>query len=355
MPAININNINLGLNAVQNVTDKLKEVSTFTYVDPDFIHYSADNPYSDNDTVEEIHDLALSIDALGLINPITLNKKSDTEYILISGEKRFKAITTHLHWKSIPATVFEGISDEKAQLMLHEANLAVRQYTNEEKLTYYQKAKVYVELLISKGEYKGGRQKKIANMLGVTTRQIRTYDTITENLSDSDIEKVKSGNMSINEAYNKATEIKKSGSTSATADDSNSNVPDGGFITEINEDFRRSELEQFVKFYYADESTYEFYTFNAPTTAEGCKRLKPFGGYAHNSSYKLGNWTLTNKNIVHTPRKRTTKPFSIIYTYSEVDKLIRELIVFGDFVEEETIRNVLWKKLSTLGRQHENH
>lgn len=351
MAAINIDNISEGLSAVQNIKDQLQEVSTYTYVDPEFIHFSVDNPYSDNDTEEEIHDLALSIDACGLINPITLNKKSDTEYILISGEKRYKAITTYLHWKSIPATVFEGLSDEKAQLMLHEANLAVRQYTNEEKLTYYEKVKKYVDVLIEKGEYRGGRQKKIAKMLGVTTRQIRTYETITENLSESEIDKVKLGGMSMNEAYNKASEIKKSGTTSAsTSDDTDTliNVP----LAE-QEAFWNNELESFVKKRFGRDSFYySFYVFNVPTSQEAVKKIKEYNCHSESAGSKYGRWIGTNKGFTHIPASGGNSPFNgkqHHYSYTEVDKMIRELIAYDELIDEEEIKKVLLDKIKTLG------
>lgn len=349
MAVINLDNISEGLNAVQNIKDKLQEVSTYTYVDPDYIYFSADNPYSDNDTAEEIYDLALSIDALGLINPITLNKKSDTEYVLISGEKRYKAITTHLHWKTIPATVFEGISDEKAQLMLHEANLAVRQYTNEEKLTYYLKAKTYVERLIEKGEYKGGRQKKIANMLGVTTRQVRTYDTITEHLSSDDIDKVTSGVMSMNKAYEKATEIKINGSGSAKRPDEAEPLTN---IPVVDQDaFWSNELESFVKRRFGNEFYYSIYVFSVPNSQEAVKRIREDNRHSESSGGENGRWIGTNKGFTHIPAPEDNSPFNgkqHHYSYTEVDKMIRKLINTGDFVDDLVIINVLQRRISKL-------
>lgn len=89
-----------------------------------YIHPAKDNQYAQQDTDESIHTLALSIQVHGLINPLTLRRISDTEYQIIAGEKRFKAITHYLHWNAIPAVIKDKLSDNDAQPMLHAANLS---------------------------------------------------------------------------------------------------------------------------------------------------------------------------------------------------------------------------------------
>ena len=54
----------------------------------EYIYPAKDNPYAADDTDEALYALAMSIRINGLLNPLVLNKVSDTEYRIISGEKR---------------------------------------------------------------------------------------------------------------------------------------------------------------------------------------------------------------------------------------------------------------------------
>lgn len=61
---------------------------------------------------EDITDLANSIDAQGLIQPIVLRKKGNNEsYEIISGERRFRAFKK-LSKEMIPAHIFSSLSDQ---------------------------------------------------------------------------------------------------------------------------------------------------------------------------------------------------------------------------------------------------
>lgn len=198
-------------------------------VPTEFISLAADNPYSENDTDEAIFNLAMSIEANGLINPITLNKLSDTEYQIIAGEKRYMAITRYLHWDTIPSRVHEHLTPNAAQLMLHTANLDVREYTSGQKMQSY----IDVERLLCKmkesGEYTGPMQKGISELLGISTHQIRKYKKIIETLPDEQLQKVMNGKLSIEKAYKTSLMVEKAdvlqesedGRTSAPVDEDN--------------------------------------------------------------------------------------------------------------------------------------
>nr|WP_255575691.1 ParB/RepB/Spo0J family partition protein [Caproiciproducens faecalis] len=182
------------------VSDVLKS-GTPQDVPVEYIVPAERNPYAKGDTEEEIYNLAMSIQINGLIYPLLLNKITDTEYRIIAGEKRYKAITRYLHWDTIPSTVHEHLSPNAAQLMLHAANLDVREYTSGQKLQFYIDAEQLLCDMKDSGEYTGAIQKGISEMLGISTHQVRKYKRIVEALSDKQLQKVMDGNISIERAY----------------------------------------------------------------------------------------------------------------------------------------------------------
>lgn len=87
-----------GKGPVQNTSDVLR--IPLEMIEP--------NPYQPRDVFnqEAIDELAASIRTLGLIQPITVRKVSDTRYQIISGERRFRACTK-LGMPTVPAYVRE--------------------------------------------------------------------------------------------------------------------------------------------------------------------------------------------------------------------------------------------------------
>lgn len=179
-----------------------------------FIFPADDNKYSQNDTDEDIYALAVSIQTNGLINPITLNKISETEFKIISGERRYKAISKYLGWETIPSIVYEKLSPNMAQLMLHSANMDVREYSSGEKLQFYIEMDKLLKRMKESGEYSGPIQKGISELMGISTHQIRKYRKIIESLSAEQVQEVVNGNLSIERAY-KFTLLSADGCTSA--------------------------------------------------------------------------------------------------------------------------------------------
>jgi len=200
MGKINIANINAGMNKVKTITESLSNISHSENVPIDCIKPSTNNPYASNDTDDDLKELAMSIQTNGLINPLAVNKVSDTEYQIISGERRYKAISKNLTWKTIPCTVFDHISYNAAQLKLHIANLDVREYTTGQKLQFYTETDRLLRSMKESGEFTGAIQQGIAELLGVSDRQVRKYKTITENLSSEQQQSIVDGSLSINDA-----------------------------------------------------------------------------------------------------------------------------------------------------------
>jgi ParB/RepB/Spo0J family partition protein len=170
----------------------------------EYIIPADDNKYAANDSDEDLYALAMSIQANGLINPITLNQKSKTKYQIISGERRYRAITKFLGWETIPSIVHFRLSSNKAQLMLHSANLDVRDYTTGQKLQFYIEVEKLLRKMQQSGEYDGTIQKGISEAMHMSMHQIRKYQKIVESLSKKQVKQVINGNMNLEQAYSLA-------------------------------------------------------------------------------------------------------------------------------------------------------
>ena len=79
------------------------------------------NPFQPRVTFdqEKLHELASSIEKLGIIQPITVRKLKDTKYQLISGERRFRA-SQLIGLKTIPAFIRVANDQEMLEMALVE-------------------------------------------------------------------------------------------------------------------------------------------------------------------------------------------------------------------------------------------
>ena len=199
MGKINFANIQSALGKAKEAAAPLQNKGHTENVPVDFIVLADRNIYNESDNDESIKELADNIEACGLLHPITVNKIGTEKYQIISGERRFRAITEYLHWKSVPCMVFERLSAEAAQLKLCMANLAVREYTTSQKYKFYLEVKALLEKMKASGEYKGGLQKGIAEILNVTKRQVARYSSI-EKLPAEIQNDVIEGRITLNQA-----------------------------------------------------------------------------------------------------------------------------------------------------------
>ena len=204
MGKINFANIQSALGKAKEAAAPLQNKGHTENVPVDFIVLADKNIYNESDNDESIKELADNIEACGLLHPITVNKISTEKYQIISGERRFRAVTEYLHWKSVPCMVFEGLSSEAAQLKLCMANLAVREYTTSQKYKFYLEVKALLEKMKASGEYKGGLQKGIAEILNVTKRQVARYSSI-EKLPAEIQNDVIEGRITLNQALERSS------------------------------------------------------------------------------------------------------------------------------------------------------
>lgn len=198
MKKLNFGTIADGLNTLQNTLEQNSGIGWSELVDANTIDFAEKNSYAADDTDETIRELAEQIEVAGLLTPLGVIKEGN-RYRLFSGERRYKAITTYLHWEKIPCRVFEGVTPNKAQLMLHMANGA-REYSPARKLELYEEYNALLREMKSTGEFTGPIQKGVAELLHVSDRQVRTYHTMAEQLTQEEKEAVSSGSLSFGEA-----------------------------------------------------------------------------------------------------------------------------------------------------------
>ena len=202
MKKLNLGNINAGLNSLKAATDNAAQNGRFELIDTALIDFAAKNSYAADDNEESYKELAANIDEVGLLTPLGVIVNGN-RYTLFSGERRFRAITTYLHWTKVPCYVFETKSVRKAQLMLHQAN-ASREYTPQRKLQLYEEYRELLEEMKEAGEIKGGMQEHLAKLMGVSERSVRYYKQMSEQLTTEEKDDVAEGRLDIKEARERA-------------------------------------------------------------------------------------------------------------------------------------------------------
>lgn len=286
MKKLNLGNINAGLSTIKELANENAGIARDELIDATLIDFANKNTYAANDTDDSIRDLADQIETVGLLNPLGVIQ-SGNRYKLFSGERRYRAITQYLHWDKIPCRIFEGVSAGRAQLMLHIAN-GGRDYTAEQKLALYEEYRELLNELKASGEFKGGIQKGVAELMHVSDRQVRTYRTMSEQLTEPEKVDLAAGTLKFGEAQNIAVEraakatqptvanATKSGSTSAFS--SKAENTKSSLSPEMREDLLRKVIMS--GYIWNCEDLLDYYVEMMPTPQEAVKDiLKPKYGY----------------------------------------------------------------------------
>lgn len=286
MKKLNLGNINAGLSTIKELANENAGIARDELIDVSLIDFANKNTYAANDTNDSIRDLADQIETVGLLNPLGVIQ-SGNRYKLFSGERRYRAITQYLHWDKIPCRIFEGVSAGRAQLMLHIAN-GGRDYTAEQKLTLHEEYRELLNELKASGEFKGGIQKGVAELMHVSDRQVRTYRTMSEQLTEPEKVDLAAGTLKFGEAQNIAVEraakatqptvanATKSGSTSAFSSKTESTK--SSLSPEMREDLLRKVIMS--GYIWNCEDLLDYYVEMMPTPQEAVKDiLKPKYGY----------------------------------------------------------------------------
>lgn len=112
--------------------DKKEEEET-NFIPINSIVFNDDNVFNIDDSDESIAELAQNIEENGLLHNIVVVETKDNQYLLISGERRTKAMK-YLGRETIKATIRKDLSDLEVLKMLFFANSETREYTIEEKI-----------------------------------------------------------------------------------------------------------------------------------------------------------------------------------------------------------------------------
>ncbi|ADU27940.1 ParB/RepB/Spo0J family partition protein [Ethanoligenens harbinense] len=196
------------LNSAKEVaqqTEGLEPVPELKEIRCELIDLNPDNAFAKKDTQESIEELATDIRAHSLLHPIVVNHV-DGRYRLISGERRFRAVTEVLNWQVVDAKVFENLVKIDEMEMLYAANFQVRQYTAAELLEHYQRLVQFFQTEDPKQRLTAKDKDKIARFLNVTRRQVNKYARIMEALSEGERQAIMDKSMSINKANDLAKE-----------------------------------------------------------------------------------------------------------------------------------------------------
>lgn len=361
--AINLDNLNAAFSKAAGSVNELNSVSRQELVSVEDIVTAEFNPYNENDSDDNVEQLAKSIESYGLIEPLCVNKDKDGKYHLISGERRFKAIL-RLKWKRVPCVVYDGLEAVQAESRLHEANLETREYTAAQKFSFYKRVRELLLQLKDEGRLTGGLQKNIANMLHISERQVRKYDSISElpqNIQNS----VEDGTLSINAAYDisqsydenngfsdkdEAADEAQSDDEQALNDNANEELEEepetisdsdadteSGIIqntenteSDIDERQWQKYLEKAILMFYKPQKLMKYYLTFLPTPQEATKEfLKPRNGYSGLgiSPYDI----VTTATLFQVTFWHNKKAFK----YSEVDSCIRDMLRSGRLLEKQ--------------------
>lgn len=365
MGKINVANISAGLSKVKSITESLGNLSHFEMVPSKSITAADHNPYAKHDTSESLLELAQSIKTNGLIHPIVVNKVADDIYKIISGERRFGAINNYLHWSNVPCMVYDNISMNAAELKLHAANLDVREYSTAEKFGFYKESERLLQSMKESGEYKGPLQKGIAELLGVSTRQVRKYQAIMKLPSEKQ-KAVADGEISINDACKKGSPAprpyyisptdkeSKSGTGSAFGENTNSKSHNKAKPKEISstgiqkhEDdidssYWDNKIIATIKYVYSAYGLYYYYVFGVPTSQEAIDGKLKRGAF-------VGEFCDSNTKEYFEGDGSYFKIYCgnqhVNLTYEQIDGYIREMIRHGELLSKEEINRLWTEKL----------
>ena len=376
MKKMNFASITAGLDTLKDVMQQNAEIAQDKLIDVSFIDFAPQNTFAADDTDESIRELADSIELLGLLEPLVVVRDND-RYTLIAGERRYKAITQCLHWSTVPCRVFDGeaLSRNRKQLMLHEAN-GQRDLSAGRQLQIFEEYNALLEEMMQNGEYTGAKLGLIAKKMQISDRQVRKYKRIAEQLTQQEKEMLAAGELTVNEASRLAVARSKKAEPSSGCGElpeaqpepssgseklpeaqpepscgsgelpeaqpepsSGSGEPpeaqpelSSGSIEEVERfktpEARKALLEEIIlsAYIWTPEKLYADYVQQMPTTKEAIAEIiKPRYNFRSCSIILRdleGECTLNaSKMIVEINNPRTT----VIYSYTEVDAMIREL------------------------------
>ena len=231
--------------------------------------------------------------------------------------------------------------------MLHEAN-GQRDLSAGRQLQIFEEYNALLEEMMQNGEYTGTKLGLIAKKMQISDRQVRKYKRIAEQLTQQEKEMLAAGELTVNEASRLAVARSKKAEPSSGSGEQPEAQPEpssgseeppeaqpepsSGSIEEVERfktpEARKALLEEIIlsAYIWTPEKLYADYVQQMPTTKEAIAEIiKPRYNF-RSCSITLrdleGECTLnTSEMSVEIDNPRTT----VIYSYTEVDAMIREL------------------------------
>ena len=151
--------------------------------------------------VEDVTELAESIELIGLKQPLVVLEVDDTHYRLIAGHRRYKALT-ELGRESAPCVVQRNLTETQEQLALILTNSTARELSYYEK---YQQAQRLKELFIQRreegAELPGRIRDMVAEAMQESASNIARMEAIDKHLVGDWKRALKKGHISASTAY----------------------------------------------------------------------------------------------------------------------------------------------------------
>ena len=186
---------------VKKVTElEAKEGFKLEYIDINKIHRSEKNFYE----IIDIDDLAEDIKINGLNHNIVVRPTENGTYELISGERRYTALSKLVNegnkqFASVSCKIVE-LNDLDAEIVLIQANAQTRELSESEKLKQVQRLSELYKAKKANGEKVGKIREVIANDLKLSPTQVGRYERINNNLIPELKELLEQGNLSTSNA-----------------------------------------------------------------------------------------------------------------------------------------------------------
>ena len=166
------------------VEKEQKTVERTEIIPIDSIVMNKDNIFSSSDTDESIAALAKNIEENGLLHNIVVAETDNNKYLLISGERRTKAMK-YLGRDKIKATVRKNLSEFEVLKMLFFANSETREYSTEEKIGIIDNFQKKLDKYENRADKEAVKRfsEYISQAFKVNERQASKLITITEELT----------------------------------------------------------------------------------------------------------------------------------------------------------------------------
>lgn len=191
------------LNSVSQNVKKANEIEAknnfnVQYIDIKDIERSKKNFYE----IVNVDELAEDIKMNGLNHNLVVRKLDNGKYELISGERRYTALTQLVEqgneiFALVPCKVIEA-NDIDSEIILIQANAQTRELTEIEKLEQVKRLTELYKTKKKNGEKVPGKIREIiANDLKLSPTQVGRYERINKNLIPELKEILENGNLTI--------------------------------------------------------------------------------------------------------------------------------------------------------------